>query len=254
LNQSILIPFLLSLAAGLSTGLGALIIFIFPHPSPKFLGFSLGFSAGIMLAVSFHELLPEGMVLLGQGGIVGIKGAVCFGIGAVIAALIDRLVPGAAAIDIDIDNDIGAVARVGFISMIALMIHNFPEGIATFMSGYKSLTLGISITVAIALHNIPEGIAIAVPIYYATGDRKRAIAMPLLSGLTEPIGALAAALLLQPIMTDAILGGLFCMIAGIMLYIAFKELMPAARSQGGIFITLIGLACGVIILGFAMSI
>lgn len=248
MNQSILIPFLLSLAAGLSTGLGALIIFIFPHPSPKFLGFSLGFSAGIMLAVSFHELLPEGMVLLGQGGIVGIKGAVCFGIGAVIAALIDRLVPGAAAIDI------GDVARVGFISMIALMIHNFPEGIATFMSGYKSLTLGISITVAIALHNIPEGIAIAVPIYYATGDRKRAIAMPLLSGLTEPIGALAAALLLQPIMTDAILGGLFCMIAGIMLYIAFKELMPAARSQGGIFITLIGLACGVIILGFAMSI
>ncbi|MDZ5035404.1 ZIP family metal transporter, partial [Clostridium perfringens] len=122
--------------------------------------------------------------------------------------------------------------RVGFVSMIALMIHNFPEGIATFVSGYENTTLGISIALAIALHNIPEGISVAMPIYYSTKSKYKAFKYTLFSGLAEPIGALLAFLFLRPYINEIILAIIFAMVSGIMLYISFAELIPSSRQYG----------------------
>lgn len=116
--------------------------------------------------------------------------------------------------------------------MLAIGLHNFPEGIATFMAGYEDITLGISIAVAIALHNIPEGIAVAMPIYFAIGSKSKAVKYTLLSGIAEPIGALLAFLVLRPFINDFVLGVIFCAVAGIMIYISIEELIPSSRQYG----------------------
>ncbi|GIM27729.1 hypothetical protein CPJCM30710_03950 [Clostridium polyendosporum] len=126
----------------------------------------------------------------------------------------------------------GKLYRIGFVSMIALMIHNFPEGIATFVSSYDNITLGSTITLAIALHNIPEGISIAMPIYYSTGSKAKAFKYTFISGLAEPVGALLAFLFLRPFINDIILSVIFATLTGIMLYISFAELIPTSRQYG----------------------
>ena len=121
---------------------------------------------------------------------------------------------------------------VGVVSMIAIGLHNFPEGIATFMAGYKNISLGVSIALAISLHNIPEGIAVAMPIYYATNNKKKAVFYTFLSGIAEPLGALAAFLILRPFINDVVLGAVFAGVAGIMIYITIEELIPSSRQYG----------------------
>lgn len=224
----------LSFLAGMSTLLGALIIFITKKKSEKLVTISLGFAGGVMISVSFTDLLPNANELLaGYGGYkFGILAEVLFLLlGVIIAALLDKFVPHEAE-----ENGDGKVHenlfRVGFVSTMAIGIHNFPEGIATFMAGYEDMALGVSIAVAIAMHNIPEGISVAMPIYFATGDRMKAIKYTFFSGIAEPIGAFLAFLVLKPYINDLTLGIIFALISGIMLYIAIEELIPSSRQYG----------------------
>lgn len=226
---------LLSLAAGLSTLLGALIIFFTKGKNEKVVTVSLGFAAGVMVSVSFTDLFPTGNEFLigATGDKLGVLLGVAFLLlGILLAAALDRFVPHQ-----EFDAQAGEKShhnlfRVGFVSMMAIGLHNFPEGIATFMAGYDNMALGVSIAIAIALHNIPEGISVAMPIYFATGSKSKALKYTFLSGIAEPIGAGLAFLVLRPFISDLLLGALFGVVAGIMLYIAIEELIPSSRQYG----------------------
>jgi ZIP family zinc transporter len=142
--------------------------------------------------------------------------------------------------------------RIGTFTAVALAIHNFPEGIATFMAGMSDITVGISIAIAIAIHNIPEGIAVSVPVYYATGSRKKAFMWAALSGLSEPVGAAFGFLIISFFHEPVILGFVFAMVAGIMIYISFDELLPAAHKYGKHHTAIYGLVSGIILIGISM--
>lgn len=233
-NNSIF-PLILSLIAGLSTVIGAIIVFFTKTKNERFLTFALGFSAGVMLTVSFTDLFPtaQNSITQYQGKVKGILWSILFLlIGASIAYLIDIFIPREERNQYSTNKTNFELFRIGLVSTIALMIHNFPEGIATFVSGYQDAALGVSITLAIALHNIPEGIAIAMPIYYATKSRYQAIKYSFLSGMAEPLGAFIAFLCLKPFINELILGIIFAVVSGIMLYISLDELIPSSRKYG----------------------
>lgn len=246
LEKNIIIPLILSLFAGLSTVLGAFIIFISNKKSNKLITFSLAFSAGVMISVSLTDLLFSSIETLSKlhGPATGIVSSLFFMlIGGIFAFLIDELIPSDS-----IGKDNKSLFRAGLVSMLTLMIHNFPEGIATFVSGYHSTSLGISIALAISLHNIPEGIAIALPIYYSTNSKSKAFKYTLLSGLAEPLGAFLAFLFLRPYINENILSIIFSIVAGLMIYISFTELLPKANSykENYIYITSIFLGLCII--------
>ncbi|MBW6409304.1 zinc transporter ZupT [Clostridium weizhouense] len=230
------VALLLSFLAGISTVLGSVIIFFSKKKNDKIITFALGFSAGVMICVSFTDLFPhaEETLIKHYGNLYGVLITIFYMLsGVIFALLIDKFVPHEPKIlDGNDKNKHLNLFRVGFVSMIAITLHNFPEGIATFMSGYQDITLGISITLAIAMHNIPEGIAVAMPIYYSTGSKKKAFKYTLYSGLSEPLGAIISFLLLKPFINDFILGLIFAFVMGIMLYISFEELIPSSRQYG----------------------
>ena len=198
-------------------------IFIGKKNSNNVILSSLSFAAGVMICVSITDLIPESILLISDNLhsiptiLISFLGVV---LGVIISMLIDYYLP-------DSDKSNNKLYRVGFISMIAIIIHNIPEGIATFMATNSNISLGLSL--AIAMHNIPEGISISVPIYYSTSSKKKALLYTGISALSEPFGALLAYLFLKNIMNDLILGILFSVIAGIMLQISFSELLPSAR-------------------------
>ena len=202
MNSSIALPLLLTLLAGLATGIGSAIAFFAHRTNVRFLSFSLGLSAGVMIYVSFVELFAESQTLLAAqwGPTTGVSATVaCFFGGILLIGVIDRLVP-----SFENPHEMHSVEemnrrphnrklmRMGLMTALVIGIHNFPEGIATFMSALDNPTLGIAIAAAIAIHNIPEGIAVSIPIYYATGSRRKAFLLSLSSGLAEPVGALLA--------------------------------------------------------------
>ncbi|MCF7886298.1 MAG: zinc transporter ZupT, partial [Candidatus Marinimicrobia bacterium] len=212
-NENFLFAFLLTLFAGLSTGIGSALAFFTKKTSPKFLSTSLGFSAGVMIYVSFVEIIPKARDSMIEG--MSYKAGhwwtvVAFFTGILVIGLIDRIVPSYEnphevknldAIDkspeeLEKEN----LMRMGLFSALAIAIHNFPEGLATFTSAIKDPTLGIPIAVAIAIHNIPEGIAVSVPIYFATKSRKKAFGYSFLSGISEPLGAVLGFIILRPFM------------------------------------------------------
>ena len=223
-----LIAFLLTFIAGFSTMLGVLIIYIKSKNHNKIIMASLSFAAGVMITVSITDLIPESILLLGnnlKNSTTIIISILAIVLGIIISMIIDYYLP-----DKPISNTKDkALFKVGIISMIAIILHNLPEGIATFVATSSDVKLGISLTLAIAMHNIPEGISISVPIYYSTGSKKKAIFYTLISALSEPLGALLAFIFLKIFINDTILGILFSLIAGIMLQISFCELLPAAR-------------------------
>lgn len=225
----------LSFLAGISTVLGAIIAFGTRKKSDKAITFALGFSAGVMICVSFTDLFPyaEQALMNSYGKFYGVVLTMFYMLsGMIFAMLIDRFIPSESHVIEVNDKKHSKLFRVGFVSMIAITLHNFPEGIATFISSYQDVKLGLSITIAIAMHNIPEGIAVAMPIYYATGSKKKAFKYTLYSGLSEPIGALLAFLLLRPFINEFLLGLIFAFVMGIMLYISFEELIPSSREYG----------------------
>ncbi len=250
-NNSIF-PLILSTIAGLSTVLGAIIIlFTKTRDSNKILTFSLGFSGGIMLTISFTDLFPtaEAAISKYHGSILGVLWTLFFLlIGALISYLIDIFIPTEEKELLKNSNNNFDLFRLGLVSTIALTIHNFPEGIATFVSGYEDISLGVTVAFAISLHNIPEGIAISIPIFYATKSRYEAIKYSFLSGLTEPLGAFIAFLFLKPYINELILGIIFAVVSGIMIYISLTELIPSSRKYNHPLISTISIFLGITVI------
>ncbi|MDD2385758.1 MAG: zinc transporter ZupT [Bacteroidales bacterium] len=261
MDENFIIAFSLTLFAGLSTGIGSLISFFASKTNTKLLSFSLGLSGGVMLYISFVEMLPEAVEKLtiryaGNGPWYAITAF--FG-GMLLSLLIDRLVPEkdnphevrfVESMNKEIDKS--KLHRMGILTAIAITIHNFPEGIATFVAAYSDLELGIPIALAVAIHNIPEGIAVAVPIYFATGNRRKAMRLSFLSGLAEPLGALLAFVFLMPFLNDAVLGIVFAVVSGIMVFISFDELLPGAQKYGDHHIPTYGVVIGMAIMAFSL--
>ncbi|WP_162840363.1 zinc transporter ZupT [Acetanaerobacterium elongatum] len=253
--MKVLPPFLLTLAAGLCTGLGGLVALFVKKENPRVLPFSLGFAAGVMIMVSTADLLPEAARLIGRHTRLssGLIALFAMSIGMLLASLIEKKVPSESAWLKDGQNNRG-IFRVGVVTALAIVLHNLPEGVATFMAGYRQMSLGLSVAVAISLHNIPEGISIAVPVYCATGKRGKALRYAFLSGLSEPLGALLAMFLLRPLLTDTVLGFTFGVVAGIMLYISFAELVPSAYKNVKIGIPLLGVLFGIVVMAAGLLI
>ncbi len=254
----------LTVFAGLSTGIGSLIGFLSKKFNPKFLTASLGFSAGVMIYVSFVEIIVKARdsLTIGFGEKNGyILTIVAFFCGIFIIALIDKLIPSyenpheiklTQGVPDRPKDDEGRLMRMGVFSALAIAIHNFPEGLATFMSGLSDPTLGISIAVAIAIHNIPEGLAVSAPIFYATKSRKKAFVLSFLSGLAEPVGALIGYFVLRSIFNETTFGVIFAAVAGIMVYISLDELLPTAEEYGEHHISITGLILGMIVMAISL--
>lgn len=242
-----LIPFLLSIIAGLSTFIGALFVLFSKYNNKKLITFSLGFSAGVMLTISFMDLYPSAQEILikEKGSILGIiLSSLFLFLGILLAYFIDIFMPEKNIYSSEQSN----LYRIGLVSMIALFLHNVPEGIATFISSYHNINLGISIALAIAIHNIPEGIAIAMPIYYSTHKKSSAFKYTFIASLAEPFGALLAFLFLKPYINDITLSIIFLIVAGIMIYISFQELLPEARKNGYKKLYILSIFLGIIII------
>lgn len=314
-SKQIGLAFLFTIIAGLSTGIGSLIAFFTKKPNKKFLSFTLGFSAGVMLYISMVELLKEGGVVLSAkfGNKLGLLYAtLAFFGGIALILIIDRLVPEGTnphevkqvedleetlqeEVPINIDQrnpmlseqqahcskkrkfrfrrrkcannydeciEFGdckesnfrkrALLRSGLFTAFAIAIHNFPEGIATFFSTLQGINVALPIMIAISLHNIPEGISVSVPIYYATGSKKKAFFYSALSGFAEPLGAILAYLVLMPFFTPVMLGVINAFVAGIMVFIALDELIPSAIQCGEKHLPIYGIILGMALMAVSL--
>ena len=264
---TVFFAFSLTVLAGLSTGIGSCLAFFAKRTSTRFLTASLGFSAGVMIYVSLVEIFVKARHSL-EAALGTFNGylmtTLAFFGGIFLIALIDYLVPGyenpheirnVEEIP-DQDQDMALqkkkLHRMGLFSALAIGIHNFPEGIATFVGALQDPALGISIAVAIAIHNIPEGIAVSVPIFYATGSRKKAFGLSFLSGLAEPVGALLGYFLILRYATDTLFGLLFAAVAGIMVFISLDELLPTAEKYGEHHIAMYGVVAGMAVMAASL--
>lgn len=287
----VLLAFSLTMFAGLATGIGGLFVLRAKQTNFKFISGSLGFSAGVMIYVSFVELFPDALHRLSEahgeqrGSWLTV---IFFFIGIALIAIIDKLVPSGenphemssiqeiSAIQADLQDhkvtgsldvpmgEVGAEAkamsvrtqdalmRTGLFSALAIAIHNFPEGLATFMSALQDPALGVTIAIAIAIHNVPEGISVAVPVYYATGSKRKALGYAFLSGMAEPLGAIIGYLILMPFISAALLGYIFAAVAGIMVYISLDELLPTAEKYGEHHVAIWGLIAGMAFMALSM--
>ncbi|NLW12347.1 MAG: zinc transporter ZupT [Clostridiaceae bacterium] len=316
-DNDVVFAFTLTLFAGLSTGIGSAIAFFAKRTNTRFLSVSLGFSAGVMIYVSFVEIFPkanENLVAdLGQnkGSLITV---IAFFAGMLLIAIIDKIVPsaenphemyriedmkpencyvrpdgtqvcdlngqklefkpGETAVKIEsesskslrqsmseesVDN-FGSgghahsqkLMRMGVLTALAVAIHNFPEGLATFISALHDRKIAIPIAIAIAIHNIPEGIAVSVPVYFATGSKRKAFRLSFLSGLAEPAGALIGYLILMPFLSDALMGIVFASVAGIMVFISLDELLPSAREYGEPHLSIYGMVAGMVVMAISL--
>ncbi|ENT3661542.1 zinc transporter ZupT [Campylobacter jejuni] len=282
--EQIFIAMLLTLFAGFSTAIGSIIAFFSRKDDLRVLSLGLGFSAGVMIYISFMEILPTALKDFKNyynSHWAELLGLACFFGGILISLLIDKLIPE------DVNphepkEDLSelkicplpqkgqnppkfhpgeklhqintkALKRTGIFTALAIAIHNFPEGFATFISSLDNLTLGIAIAIAVAIHNIPEGLAVSLPIYHATGDKKKAFIYSALSGFAEPLGAFVGALILLPFIGDLTLAISFAVIAGIMVFISLDELLPAAKTYDKAHDSLYGLIAGMMIMALNLN-
>jgi len=269
----------LTLAAGLATGVGSIFAFLTKRTNYRFLSLATGFSAGVMLYVSFIEIFFKGAdeLVTAYGDAWGHwVNVIAFFAGIAFIGLIDNLIPstqnphevhsaretaqlsGGPEVQQPAAEE-GDLMRTGLFTALAIAVHNFPEGLATFLAALQDPGVGVVIAIAIALHNIPEGISVAVPIYYATGDRRKAFVYSLLSGLAEPVGALAAYVALRLLVggpsgaiPPQIMGVLFAGIAGIMVYISIDELLPTSRAYGKGHDSIYGLVGGMAMMAVSL--
>lgn len=282
--EQIFIAMLLTLFAGFSTAIGSIIAFFSRKDDLRVLSLGLGFSAGVMIYISFMEILPTALKDFKNhydSHWAELLGLACFFGGILISLLIDKLIPE------DVNphepkEDLSelkicplpqkgqnppkfhpgeklhqintkALKHTGIFTALAIAIHNFPEGFATFISSLDNLTLGIAIAIAVAIHNIPEGLAVSLPIYHATGDKKKAFIYSALSGFAEPLGAFVGALILLPFIGDLTLAISFAVIAGIMVFISLDELLPAAKTYDKAHDSLYGLIAGMMIMALSLN-
>lgn len=258
-TSQILFAFLLTSIAGLSTGIGSLIALLAKKTNKNFLSLSLGFSAGIMIYVSFMEMMPQGLheLILVYGEKKGTFYVIAaFFVGILFINLIDFLIPEQInpheAHEVEEMDQKKQLKRTGMMVALSIAIHNFPEGIATFTSALTSLDVAIPITIAIAIHNIPEGIAVAVPIYHSTGSRKKAFWYSFLSGLAEPLGALLAFFFLMEFWNPTINGLVLAAVSGIMVFISLDELLPSAEKYGKHHLSIIGVVSGMLVMAVSL--
>ncbi|MBW2451954.1 MAG: zinc transporter ZupT [Deltaproteobacteria bacterium] len=270
-TETVLFAFGLTLFAGLATGIGSALAFFARTTNTRFLSIALGFSAGVMIYVSFVEIFFKARQELtaSLGTTYGTWATVgAFFGGIALIGIIDKLVPNyenphelhsIEEMDHGLENlprneahDFRKLHRMGLFTALAIGIHNFPEGLATFTAAITDPNLGVAIAIAIAIHNIPEGIAVSVPIYYATGSRRKAFKLSFLSGLSEPAGALIGYLLLMPFFSPTVFGLLFAAVAGIMVFISLDELLPAAEEYGEHHSTIYGLIAGMGVMALSL--
>lgn len=248
-GASIWTALLLTGAAGLSTTIGSVIGLAVKKPSPKFMGFTLGFSAGVMILVSFVELLQDSIETIGF-----LQAHAGFFAGMILYFFIDTLIPHEymGHHEHAEGQSNSKLMRTGLLTALGIAIHNFPEGMATFAGALEDIHIGIAIAVAIAIHNIPEGLAVSAPIYAATGSRKKAFFWSFLSGVSEPVGAAVAALILLPFLTPTVLGWVLAAVSGIMVAIAIDELIPAAKEFDSESTPIYGVVVGMLIMAISL--
>ena len=263
MNETVLLAFTLTTLAGLSTGIGSALAFFSKRTNKAFLSLSLGFSAGVMIYVSLIEIFTKAKDALVDvhGEVLGAWTTVgAFFGGIVVIAVIDRLIPSeenpheARSVE-QMGESVGRetrLARMGVFTALAIGIHNFPEGLATFFAALSEPSIGVAITIAIAIHNIPEGISVSVPIYFATGSRRKAFWLSFLSGVSEPVGALIGYTILRPFFSQTVFGLLFAAVAGIMVFISLDELFPTAREYGEGHLAIYGLIIGMAVMALSL--
>ncbi len=252
--NTIAIAFFLTVLAGLSTGIGSTFAYFIKKPKMIYLSFSLGFSAGVMVYVSFVELLPQALYQVGE-----IMTITAFFIGILFIAMIDMVIPEKKNPHsfIGLSNGVASefdktLMRTGLFTALAIGIHNFPEGLATFGTALSDVKLGVVIALAIAIHNIPEGISVSMPIFYATKNKKKAFTYSFLSGIAEPIGAVIGFLILMPFLSGGVLYSLLAFVGGIMVYISLDELLPIAHKYGHGHTVIFGVVLGMLIMALSL--
>jgi zinc transporter, ZIP family len=279
--NNIVLAFGLTLFAGLSTGIGGAVVFFAKHTNTKLLSLSMGFSAGVMIYVSFVEILPESVSSFaeaGSGGNASLYAVLSFFVGVISVLILDRLIPSfenpheihrieeikgckrgcgqglgkGMGTGLGRRNKCRRLFRVGVMTAFVIALHNFPEGLATFFTSLKDIRLGIPIAIAIAIHNIPEGISIAVPIFCATGKRSKAFWFSFLSGLAEPVGALVGYLVLSSVLDGFLFGSLLGGVAGIMVFISLDQLLPAAEEYGEHHLAAYGTVAGMAVMAASL--
>jgi ZIP family zinc transporter len=266
MDSAVILAFTVTLFAGLATGIGSAIAFLSKTTNKAFFALSMGFSAGVMIYLSFAEILPKASGYIssevGEVNAAAIAAAALIG-GMVLMALIDAMVPSGANphenTRVELMNEpTGTLAeigieqkrllRMGVFVALAIAIHNFPEGLATFLLVLDDPEIGIALAIAVAMHNIPEGIAVSVPVYYATKSKIKAFRLSFLSGLAEPAGAVIGYLILAPFLNDFVLGVVFAMVAGVMVFLAIDTLLPTARNSARGHLTVYGLIGGMAVM------
>jgi zinc transporter, ZIP family len=250
MSPEILKALMLTSIAGLSTTIGSLIGLAFKRENIKFMSFVLGFAAGVMVGISFFELLPLGFEEIGF-----LRASLAFIAGFILIFIIDYFIPHEYIGQKERIDDITdkKLLRTGLFVALGIAIHNFPEGMATFYSSLVNTKLGIAIAIAIAIHNIPEGIAVSAPIYKATGSKRKAFLWSFLSGIVEPIGAILTAFILLPFLNFIILGYILSSIAGLMVFISIDELLPISKSYGLSHIPILSFIAGMIIMILSLA-
>ena len=261
MEDNVIYALLLTLFAGLATGIGSVLAFFVKKDNAKFLSIALGFSAGVMIYISLVEIFYKGDDLLTKefGPQLGkLYNVLAFFGGMILIGLIDRFTPqlesghGHGDSSSEVTPELKKLYKTGIITALAIGIHNFPEGLATFFSALEDPQLGLAIAVAIAIHNVPEGIAVSVPIYYATGSKKKAFYYSFFSGVSEPVGAFIGYLFVAQFMSDVLMGIIFASIAGIMVFISFDQLLPSAREYGDHHLSLYGLVAGMFVMALSL--
>lgn len=269
--ETFLFAAMLTFLAGFATSIGAILAFFSEKDNYFLLSIGMGFSAGVMIYVSFMEILvksKESFTQIYSSEITGeILTIICFFTGIILTAIIDKIIPEdlnphesksdgqLRELKSETKSSLiinSKLRRTGIFTAIAIAIHNFPEGFATFVSALENPTIGITIAFAIAIHNIPEGMAVSLPIYHATGEKKKAFWYATLSGLAEPLGAIVGFLFLLPFMGELTLGIIFGIVAGIMIYISFDELLPASRVYGKAHTTIVGISLGMFVMAISL--
>ena len=250
---------IITLFAGLATAIGGAIAFVVKKNNLKALSVGLGFSAGVMIFVSFTDMLPEASKLLALNFPQKHEWLTYIGfvIGLIVAILIDYFLPDHINEEDVLNPDSPSrrdykIKRAGLFTAIAICVHNFPEGMATFFTTTQNITLGLSVGIAIAIHNIPEGIAVALPIYHVTGKKRYAMLYAALSGISEPIGALVGMFIFGLFLPQVLIGALMAAVAGIMIYISFDTLLPLAKEYGDWHQSLVGIISGVLVIWLSL--
>ena len=270
MTPELILAFSVTLAAGLATGIGSAIAFFTTSTNKAFFAVSIGFSAGVMIYLSFVEILPKANEYVAnevEAVTASIITTAALIGGMILMALLDYLVPSAAnphentKVEIFEDGSKEAreyaaknktLLRTGVVTALAIAMHNFPEGLATFLLVLDDPAVGIALAVAVAMHNIPEGIAVSVPVYYATKSRAKAFLYSFLSGLSEPAGAVIGFLILAPFLSDFLLGVIFAGVGGVMVFLAIDTLLPTARNSDRGHLSVYGVILGILVMAVSL--